>query len=912
MKKWLVRAALVAVILEVVYVVVINTALNLPYTQTLINDIKPQKFAVYWEKAWSIRPFKVHVRGISANGQSSSQQWQVDSPAASASISLLPLLGRTVDIHGLKVADVKYSQRPRPKAGKDFADTRQFFPVIKDRKPERTPSVQPSKKKGKPWHIELTNAHARGSHRLWIYQIQSDFHGDVKTDFAIQTRRGPLSLRNGVVDLNLDTLLVNGNREIVNQGHIRGTIELGPFVPSENKGAKMLAFLKAAITVDTQAESLAFLNLYLNRFHGMKVNGAGKLSGLIAMEGGKLKPNTDLKVSARELTMDLLSYHTEGTGNIHINVDAANPDTAQVAIAFGALKAFHTDSEAPLLSGDGLEVKGKGATVVVPISNETFEANYLSVTIPSVKVPDLHAYQRYLPKKWSFKLHGGQGELQGSAELTNKGFSTHMKLVSEEADLGLKDYRFTTNLDMAISADCPSLVSSGIDISGTYIRLEKSRLSRQQQERSKPWHTSLAVEKGVVKLNLPEEISKEANIRQLWAALEGKDVVAFLDTENEELKLKGRISDLRWLNLLLKNTYNLAVDGAGEITADVNIASGWLAQGTVLKVHPQELNVNILDYVVTGDGLVTLAVEKGGEHPDVNLNVEIDNALFKRRTEEKAFIENVTIAIQALGRGMSYNGPGGDVELDLRIPAASVKDMSVYNRYLPPQSPFQFESGKADLTADIHLQPKSAAGFIKLITKGMRSRIDEQHIEGEVTADIKLAGGVPQNMNFDISGSSIVLDRVRITGKEQTFQQPDWYARFTLKKGHAIWKKPTRIEVEADLEIKDTRPIVAILANQRGKHGWLEKTLTVDNVRGEATVDLTQEQIIIPYAFVGSNDIEVGAKGFISPQLREGIFYVRFKKLDGILKVRNKDRNFDILKARKKFDDYSPGSAKLD
>lgn len=88
MKGWLKRLLLTVAVVEITYLLLVNAALGLPVTQTLVNQIKPGKFAVYWEQAWSWYPFRVHARGISANGQSRSQQWQVDAPAASASIAI--------------------------------------------------------------------------------------------------------------------------------------------------------------------------------------------------------------------------------------------------------------------------------------------------------------------------------------------------------------------------------------------------------------------------------------------------------------------------------------------------------------------------------------------------------------------------------------------------------------------------------------------------------------------------------------------------------------------------------------------------------------------------------------------------------------------------------------------------------
>lgn len=913
MKPRLIKAIVFVAVLEIIYLAVVNLAFNLPWTQTLINQYKPEKFLVHWDRAWSWFPFKVHVRGISANGQTASLQWQVQSPAVSGTVSILPLLQRSLSINQLNVQDIVYHQRPRPKPGKDYSAIREYFPMIKDRKleesyvpPATAEKPKKTRQKRRRWKINLTDAHVRGSHRIWIYQIQGVFQGETQIDLAYETRGGPLVLKNGRVDLSIDSVKLNRDQEVVRQGYLRGTVEMAPFVPSENKGIKSLPFLKAALDISTETESLAFLNFYLQGFHGMEVDGAGKLGGRIVVENGNLQPETDLTVVASKLSMDLLSYRSLGSGNINLRVNPGTPDTTDVAIEFGSLQAFHAQSPQPLVSGEGLLVKGRGGTALVPIDSEASKERYLAVSIPSLKVPDLRGFQRYLPARWTLKLYGGQGELEGKAEMSPTGFNIYMRLASQDADVDLKDYRFTTNLDLSVQANCPSIAAARIDIGGTYIRLDNARLSREQREKSVPWSASLAIEEGRVMLPLPEEILKDANNRQLWAALAENDVTTLLENGEGRLKLRGKISDLRWLNALLKNPYYLAVNGAGELTADVSIASGWPASGTILKIFPDELNVNFLEYVSAGDGQITLEVKKGGQQPDLNLNVVLDNALFKRLGEKEAFIENVAIKLQALGRGMSYARPGGNMELDLQIPSATVKNMAVYNHYLPPKSPFAFVGGKANLSADIHLKPTSASGFVRLKTEGMQSRIDEQNVSGELTADINLAGGVPPKMDFDISGSSLVLDRVRVVGEQKNFEAEDWYARLDLKKGRAVWTKPTRIEVDAAIEMRDTRPMVAILANQRGKHGWIENILTVEGVKGEARMSMAQEKIVIPYAFTGSDNIDVGVKGVISEQTREGVFYVRFKKLDGILKIKNNDRNFDILGARKTFDEYSP------
>jgi hypothetical protein len=96
-----------------------------------------------------------------------------------------------------------------------------------------------------------------------------------------------------------------------------------------------------------------------------------------------------------------------------------------------------------------------------------------------------------------------------------------------------------------------------------------------------------------------------------------------------------------------------------------------------------------------------------------------------------------------------------------------------------------------------------------------------------------------------------------------------------------------------------------MFANAKGEKKWLEKLLTIEDIQGTAAVTLEQQQLTIPYAFSGSDKIDIGAKGIIEKQNVDGIFYARFRKVDAVLKVHDGKRNLDVLGARKKFDNYS-------
>jgi hypothetical protein len=88
--------------------------------------------------------------------------------------------------------------------------------------------------------------------------------------------------------------------------------------------------------------------------------------------------------------------------------------------------------------------------------------------------------------------------------------------------------------------------------------------------------------------------------------------------------------------------------------------------------------------------------------------------------------------------------------------------------------------------------------------------------------------------------------------------------------------------------------------------------MTVEDVSGEARMRVADNEVVLPYALAGSDKIDVGAKGLIRGDDREGIFFARFRKLQGIVKLRNGARNIKLIGARKSFDAYLPGETPIE
>lgn len=901
---WSIRLIRAAVIAELAYLIVFNLALQLPATQSLINYVKPEKFHVSWENAWTWYPFRVHATGISANGQSRSQQWQFGAPSASASISILPLILKRVWISNVAVTDVNYKQRPMLKADKDYTENIAFFPEIDGR--EISPAVTTPRKDKRPWRLAINNISVSGNHSYWIMQFKGKAGGDFSADLTFETRGGPFSLNNGQFDVALDTLYINGDNEAFRQGTVTGVLEFSPFVPKDNKGIKLFKHLMLDADISINVNSLAFINLFTRNFNQMTIDGSGQLDGHISLEGGQVLNGTDLSVDADNLAVNILGHNIRGSGNVDLVAGQEHAGLLSLSVQYKNLEVVHIGDKNPLLTGEHLELKMTGSDSLIHEPDKSDERRKLSLLVQGLSVPDLALFEHYLPEKWPFRLYGGEGNLQGMVSLSPNTMDIDISVSSQKADIGVREYRFDSNLDAALKLKNTSFFTSNTSIAGSYIKLNNAHLVVDGRRDTEPWNTSFVINTG--NFSVLEEGQKQGaenltDILQLEGDSDSKELLGNL---HGFMAFESSASSLEWLGVLFNNSYLTNVAGKGELNGVIKLASGRAAAGTDIEVLSESLAIKLLDYTSHGNGKITMRVDEGDPGPDWFMEVILRDADLMRQNETEAYIENVNLNIQAAVEDMYLEKADREPALAFKIQSANVTDMSIFTSYLPPESPFQFTNGSASLTADILLLREDAGGWVHLESSGVEMRTHDQSVKGDLAVNIKLVGGVPADMMFDISGSELLLDNVQVIGEKEQFDGDNWSARFLLVRGQATWKKPLQLDVEAQINISDSRPVVAMFGNKEKRPQWLLNMLTIEDIEGTAQVTIANEQIVIPLAHAISDHIEVGAKGSISETRRDGVVYARYKKLDAVIKISDGKRNTDIIRAKEKYNTYQP------
>ncbi|MCB1502275.1 MAG: hypothetical protein KDK07_21260 [Bauldia sp.] len=903
MTRILIRAAAVLVIIEVLYLVVANAVLNLPATQALINRSQDGKIALQWDSAWSILPFRLHVSGLKVNGQSWSQQFEIDAPSVSASLDVPSLFFKTLRFNGLRSGDLSVRFRPRPSPDKDDAAMRPYYPEIAGRDPNSAAEPAPTQSPG--WLMVFSIAGIDGKNDLWLGANRIVLEGNASAVIGRQNRHGPLVITRGQADLTVSSFSAAGHA-VTRGGTFKGTFEVASYLPQENRGAKVLAFLTLDADVDLPIGGLDFLNTFLNNVADLTVGGEATIKGRLAYSKGALTPGADIVIEAEKLKVDLPPYSVSGVGQVEAKVDEARPETLVATLAFKSISATHEPAKQVMFDGENISIAVERSALVLPELSTEKVPHRIALNLPSVSVPDVNAYQRFLPDEWNATLAGGNGSLEGTAEMSATDLDVDLLLRSDAAEVKLTRNSFQSNLNLGIKARGGTDAGKAtIDVSGTFVELDNSKVSDNDGDDSKPWDTRFGIASGSATFALPDTQDAKTGIVGFWSLFQEKELKSMLSDVDGDVTGSLKVSNLDWITFLFNKPFSLQVGEAAEVDANLVVRSGRLMEGSSLKMAPRSFTLGILDYIVDGTGGFALAVAKSGAKPDLSLDANLTGASLRLEDEEKAVVQEVSISVDAVSEAVSAKEGGTLKSVVMEIPSAKIADMTAYNAYLPKTAPIRILSGTANLAAKLVMAGESATGFMKMATSRIDTDIQGDRISGVVALDVKIAGGSAKDRRFEIGGSTLVIDQVRTTGSHAT--SGGWSATADIAKGSVVWKRPMTTDLSLTFHMTDASPILTVFSANRKDNKWLDRLLDLHNINGKATIRAEPDSLVIPYAFATSDTFDVGAKGIFTSKGRQGVFYARTGKLAGILAIDNDRKKFEAIEATKKFESYTPG-----
>lgn len=386
----------------------------------------------------------------------------------------------------------------------------------------------------------------------------------------------------------------------------------------------------------------------------------------------------------------------------------------------------------------------------------------------------------------------------------------------------------------------------------------------------------------------------------------GRLALRFLETD---LDINLDTDSFDFVRLFLLRYPTIAIDGSGRATGRLVLSGGRVADGTSIDVSAHNLVFSQDPFRISGEGAVKLQGQADSERPF------LIGMLFSQLGIYHSSDDSLMVSGNNLSIGLADEGellPRDPLDPDeahefsatVYLPDARVGDARVFNRFLPDDPPLEFTKGQADLTANLLFTHRQASGQLKLEGKDLTARMDQQDIGLDLRFDATIEGGKPLDRNFDIAGSVLEFSRARVLGAEDSLDAEDWSARADIREGAIKLKETREMRLAADLTVSDSRPLSALFINHGGPR-WIARRLTVESLKGDIQLQLDNKDLYVPTANLGAPELEFGFKGVIAHPDREGMLYLRYKKLDALLNFDGADRDIEVIRALKKYQDYT-------
>ena len=936
MKSFLSRSVALLLIFAALYLAIVNVALSLPATRTWLNAMQPDQFSVTWRRAWSPYPLRLVLTGLAADGQTPTEQWQVDARRAGLSVSLLPLLRGEIHVHDLDLTDIDLRLRPRPQRDDDEHDRRiaDYYPVIRNRDPSALAEPVPEES-GVALVLEIDDIDVHGTHSFWVSHLRGTVPGRVAGSFRMDTGAGELSLAGGALDLAVTSLVVGPEQPVIDAAAVRGRVEIPPFRLSETEGLQLMRVAELVdADVDLPVQSLDFLAWLVPPLEALDLHGQGRLRGRLALARGEVLGGTDLTVEAHALSMGLGPYDFSGDGQVELVVDAKDESQADLTVRFDQVQAAldppagdATARPVVLFTGEGLAARLHAAEVDPTTTSTAKQIAELQsevtlsfrLDIPSMRVDDLSVYNRLFPETWSLALLGGSGTVSGLLEVAEERLSLRLDLASEHADLKVADYH--ANSDLLIQLR--TLVedrgnrrdSATLDLAGTLVRIQNAELDQVGADSAEAprWSAELRVGQADLTLPLSSEQRAQGPVLGVARTLSDQGFGTLLARADGGASVALTLSRLDWIAALLGRPMGLGLEGSGELDAEIRLDDGLPAVGSALRIPREPLTLRLLDHQIDGSGEAALTLEQAGKQTRAHLAIALRDARAHRQDEDEPSVGDVRLDAEIRAEDPFTRGKSSadGAELALKIHSARVPDVRSYNPYLPKNAPVELLGGAASVAGELTLAPESAAGQLLFTADDMHVAVADEDLRGNLRLELLIQDGAAEELRFDITGSSLLLEGFRVAGATASSADTDWHARLQLQDTEILWHKPVHLAMKADVTVKDTRPFVAVLDNVRGKHDWVDNLATVEDLGGHIILAVDGDSAVLEDAMLSGPEIGVHAKGASSGAGREAMLLLRWHNLIGAVELQGEHRHFDIADARGRFDAYAPGKLSL-
>ena len=566
LRRLLCLGAIVLLGLEGLYLLGANLFLNTGMAPWALNR-KPEKFRMDWQRAWSVIPGRVHLRGVRLRAQSRPVQWYVEAGQARISLRLLRLGFKHVSAHDTELRDVDFRLRGRGVATRADTDCALQPPIPGFTcGPGGSPELGPKPTSKRPWTFTFSGLTATDIHALWLDRFRYEGLATAAGSFTFAIR-GPFHMDNASAHVSPGTLHV-GDRQVTAALQLDAKAQFKPFLPQETQAREVLRYLSGNLSLDTERSDLGFLTHIARGTTWLNIGGEGRVHGSLDIANGTLTTASRLDVDDAQVQLAFLDFTVVGDGGIHARVVREGEALWTKLTASVDQYALSNGPDSPLVEGTNLTLEARSPdqdlTTPVPVLESTID-------VPLATVPDLRQLNAYWPPDSGFRFNGGSGLVGGRLSLSTDQRSGHgnVHFASENAEWSVADTSLRGQVSLRAQLADADPTRRHFRLGTTQLDITTDPIAAKPRRKPpEPWNTRVMIHRGDVRLAQPLEVN---------AAFEAE----VSDSRPLVAMLAARKPLLRWLRPLLT-------------IEDIDLTG---------RLHLNETSIHLADLGLTSDGL---------------------------------------------------------------------------------------------------------------------------------------------------------------------------------------------------------------------------------------------------------------------------------------------------------------------
>jgi len=375
--------------------------------------------------------------------------------------------------------------------------------------------------------------------------------------------------------------------------------------------------------------------------------------------------------------------------------------------------------------------------------------------------------------------------------------------------------------------------------------------------------------------------------------------LAILKSVSGTVKVSGISKGAALINSLLANVEAVEVGSSGgQLDSSIQIENGVLAPGTEMEFSADGGWVDMMDWLATGQLAVQSQVEQAEQGVSMKVAVTLSNVALADREGTEPLLAGADLELHANAGELDISGGAEGLAssleaISLDLTNAQVADITRFP--IPAVDDFTLDSGEVLVeTHAILTRENGGEATIDVHGKGIDASYGEVAMKGDLSLDLNVATDDVRDRRFDFTDSGLKIDMVTIEDGKKT--DKDWYFHLDMTEGWLHLKDPGEIVCSAEIKMKDTRPLIAILGQEKKIFNKLKGILNFKDLEAEADLEMAANAMEIENFDIDSEGLKLKANLKIENKKATGIFYTKFHGIPFALDMRGEKNDFRLRK----------------